>query len=77
MKGKAVYTIKVYGGNRIIYPLLLKLNNILRWEVTFMPWPLDPGGVEPWYPRIGEQKTRWRSWLHVELFEQKTSGNPE
>lgn len=72
MKGKAVYTIKVYRGeqNYIFPPSKPQHYFEVRSHLHAMA-PL-PWGVEPWYPRIGKHKTRWRSRLDVEEFEQKT-----
>jgi len=77
MEGKAVYTIKVYGGEQNYISPTCKAQHYFEVRNHLHAMAPLPWGVEPWYPRIGEQKTRWRSWLHVEEFEQKTTRNSE
>ena len=77
VKGKAVYTIKVYGGQQKYIAPPFKAQHYFEVRSHLHAMAPLPWRAEPWYPRTGEQKTRWRSQLHIEEFEQKTSGNPE
>jgi hypothetical protein len=56
--------MKAYWGSRCIAPRILDLGTRWRWVASFMPRPLYPQGMSPWYPldrRVGRpQSQSWR-----------------